>query len=257
MTTLQHIASLAAQAGEIILHNTQAPVHRKEGHYNFVTDADTAVQTFLTKRLRDVLPAARFFCEEQENDALGNEPTFIIDPIDGTCNFMRGRGCSAVSIALTEGRRPVLGVVCNPYRGETFTAELGKGTQLNGQPVRVSDMSFENALVAMGTSPYYSELAEKTFRAAALFQHRAGDLRRTGSAAIDFADVCCGRADVFFEYRLSPWDFTAGALLVQEAGGVFCAFDRPGQPPDYGRPSPTLACNPRCAEEALRILSAV
>ena len=134
MTTLQHIASLAAQAGEIILHNTQAPVHRKEGHYNFVTVADTAVQTFLTERLRDVLPAARFFCEEQENDALGNEPTFIIDPIDGTCNFMRGRGCSAVSIALTEGRRPVLGVVCNPYRGETFTAELGKGTHLNGHP---------------------------------------------------------------------------------------------------------------------------
>ena len=249
---LDQIQQIARKAGEIILNARNAQSHQKEGHFNFVTDTDVAVQGYLKSSLLALLPGARFFAEEQENEALTDAPTFVVDPIDGTLNFMRHRNASAISIALLENKQPILGVIYQPYTDEMYTASLGGGAYLNGSPIHVTDISFENAMVAFGTSPYDAELAKKTMAAAAQFLLQAGDLRRVGSAALDFADLACGRADIFFELKLRPWDVAAGSLLVTEAGGKF--FSLGHDAPYYDGPCGIMACNPRCEEDALRIL---
>ena len=249
---LTKIVDLAREAGRIMLKYRDAAAHQKEGHFNFVTDADVAVQTFLKNELLSLLPGARFFAEEQDNDPLTDAPTFVVDPIDGTLNFMRHRNMSAVSVGLLERRQPVLGVVCQPYAGEVFSAEAGKGAQLNGHNIAVSRTPFENAMVCFGTSPYDADLVNRSMDAARQFLVRAGDLRRSGSAAVDLCDIACGRADVFFELRLRPWDVAAGSLIVKEAGGAFVSLghDRPY----YDDACGILACNPLCEAGARQIL---
>ena len=249
---LQEITLLARHAGEMMLRFRDAAIHAKEGHFNFVTDADVAVQSFLKRELLTLLPEARFFAEEQENEPLTDDPTFVVDPIDGTLNFMCHRNASAVSIALLKNRQPELAVVYNPYADELFTAEKGRGACLNGAAIHASSVSFENAMVSFGTSPYDAELAERTMNAARMFLLRAGDLRRTGSAVIDLCDVACGRSDVFFELRLRPWDVAAGALIVTEAGGTYRSLGHDA--PFFDGPCGMLACNGHCGEAALSIL---
>ena len=251
---LTQITNLAREAGRMMLKYRDAAIHQKEGHFNFVTDADVAVQAFLKKELLSLLPGSRFFAEEQENAPLTDAPTFVVDPIDGTLNFMRCRNLSAVSIGLLEKKRPVLGVIYNPYADEMFSAEAGKGARLNGRAIHASKTPFENAMVCFGTSPYDADLVNRSIGAARQFLLRAGDLRRSGSAAIDLCDIACGRADVFFELRLRPWDVAAGSLIVGEAGGVFVSLghDRPY----YDDACGILACNRLCEEKAREILEA-
>lgn len=250
---MEEITLLARHAGEIMLRFRDAATHQKEGHFNFVTDADVAVQDFLKRELLRLLPDARFFAEEQDNAPLTDAPTFVVDPIDGTLNFMRHRGASAVSIALLRKKTPVLGLIYNPYTDEMFTAERGKDAWLNGRPIHVSKTGFENAMVSFGTSPYDADLANRTMSMARCFLLRAGDLRRTGSAAIDLCDVACGRSDIFFELRLRPWDVAAGSLIVQEAGGRYISLGHDA--PYYDDACGMLACNAPCEQEALRILT--
>ena len=249
---LNAIAALARQAGYMMLQYQNAAAHQKAGHFNFVTDADVAVQRFLQAELLSLLPGARFFAEEQENDPLTDASTFVVDPIDGTLNFMRHRGASAVSIGLLEKKRPVMGVVYNPFADECFTAEAGKGAFRNGAPIHASETAFENALVCFGTAPYDADLVQRTMAAAQQFLIRAGDLRRCGSAALDLCDVACGKADVFFELRLRPWDVAAGSLLVTEAGGRFYSLGHDA--PYYDGPCGVLACCPKCGQAAMALL---
>ncbi len=249
---LQGIVAAARRAGDIMLAHQHAAVRRKDGHYNFVTDADLAVQQYLSQALPALLPGARFFSEEQENDPLTGAPTFVVDPIDGTLNFMRGRRASAVSIALLENRQPVLGAVYDPAAAELFTAEAGRGAFLNGQPISVSSAAFANALVILGTSPYHPHLAMPTMAAATQFLLRAGDLRRSGAAALDLCGIACGRADIYFELILQSWDTAAGCLIVKEAGGCFLSLGRDA--PWFEGPCGILACAPSCLEGALQIL---
>ena len=246
------IVSAAREAGRMILEFRDAAIHQKEGHFNYVTDTDVAVQQFLQKELLSLLPGSRFFAEEQENEPLTDEPTFVVDPIDGTLNFMRHRGASAVSIALLKNKRPVIGVIYNPYTDEMFTAEAGKGACMNGRGITVSRTPFDRALVSLGTSPYDAKLAQTSMKAAAKFLSQAGDLRRSGSAAIDLCDVACGRSDIFFELRLQPWDVAAGSLIVTEAGGVFRSLGHDA--PYYDGGSGMLACNALCDAASLEIL---
>lgn len=252
---LSQIEAIARKAGKMILEYRDAAIHQKEGHYNFVTDADVSVQNFLKDALLSLLPGAHFFAEEQENNPLTEEATFVVDPIDGTNNFMRGRNLSAVSIALLKKKQPLLGVIYNPYADEMFTAEKGKGAWLNGTSIHVSDIAFENAIVSYGTSPYDAELAKRTMKLAEQFLLKAGDLRRTGSAAIDLSDVACGRSDIMFEMRLRPWDVAAGSLLIAEAGGYF--FSMGHDVPYYDDACGIWACTPACLEKANQLISEV
>ena len=249
---IEKIQALARHAGQMMLEYRDAAIHQKEGHFNFVTDADVAVQEYLKKGLLALLPGSRFYAEEQENAPLTDAPTFVVDPIDGTLNFMRHRNCSAISIALLREKEPVLGLIFNPYADEMYTAEKGKGAFLNGRQIFSSQIPFENAMVSIGTSPYDAELAKNTMNAALQFLLSAGDLRRSGSAALDLCDVASGRSDIFFELRLRPWDVAAGALILLEAGGCFLSLGH--EKPYFDGPCGILACSRTCEEKALALL---
>ncbi len=250
---LDQIAAAAREAGRIILQAHDSPAHQKEGHFNFVTDTDVAVQQYLKSALLSICPDARFFSEEQENEPLTDARTFVVDPIDGTLNFMKNRRMSAVSIGLLERRQPVLGVIYQPYADEMFTAVRGRGAACNGRAVAVSRTPFEKAMVSVGTSPYDADLATRTMGYALQFLLQAGDLRRSGSAAVDLCDVACGRSEIFYELRLRPWDVAAGSLIVTEAGGTFVSLGR--DQPYFDGACGILAANPLCVRQALDILS--
>ena len=238
------LQSIVRQAGDIILHAEAFRVEQKEGHANFVTNVDEEVQRFLISELTRLLPGSLIIGEEQENEALTDEPTWVIDPLDGTTNFIHNYRFSAISVALLKDRTPMMGVVYQPYTQELFYAEKGKGAFLNDQPIHVSHTGIEQALIGFGTSPYNAELAEKSLQAALWFLQRSADVRRGGSAALDLAYVAAGRQEVYFELILRPWDYAAGSLLVQEAGGSFVMPKLNAL--DYNQSTAVLAANHEC-----------
>ena len=210
---------IAQKAGRNFLRRELTTISAKEGHANYVTNIDCMVQAFLEKALLQLLPGSLFIGEEKENAALTDAPTWIVDPLDGTTNLIHDYRMSAVSIALCENRQPVLGLIWQPYTREMFFAEKGRGAFLNDRPIRVASTPFSEALVSFGTAPYNEELEETGIAMAAEFLHLCADIRRTGSAAMDLANLAAGRTDAYFEMRLKPWDYAAGSLIVQEAGG--------------------------------------
>lgn len=244
---LQEVQGIVHQCGEIILSATDIDrkTHQKEGKGNFVTDYDSKVQGILRERLLKLLPEAVFFGEEDDADQgdISHGYAFIVDPIDGTANFTRGYRASCISVALAYDGYPVMGVVYNPYTAETFWAQKGKGAFLNGEPIHTSDRTLEQGVLLMGTAPYNAELAKKTFQVGYEYFIRAEDLRRSGSAAIDLCTVACGKAEIYFEMILSPWDYAAGALIVEEAGGIIS--DLCGEPVTYDRKQTVVARAPR------------
>ena len=246
------LETIVRGASRIMQEHENAAIHQKDGHSNFVTDADLMVQEYLHEKLHAFQPGSVFFAEEKVNAALTDAPTWVVDPIDGTHNFMRRRKYSAVSVALLENREPVLGIVFNPYANELFRAEKGVGVFLNGHPIQPSTTPFQEAIVSYGTSPYHLELADKGLRAAQAFLKEAGDLRRLGSAALEMTEVACGRSDIFFEMTLSPWDYAAASLIVREAGAAF--YMPLSETEDYGQSNCILACNMLCRRDALRIV---
>lgn len=242
---LNAVVQAAREAGSILLsaHDLRNAVSEKEGVGNFVTTYDVKVQNFLRKKLLTAVPQAHFVGEEDtvHDDAL-HGLAFIVDPIDCTANFVRGWKHSAVSIALAQDGELILGVVYNPYRDEMFTAQKGRGALLDGQPIHVSARTMERGVFCFGTSPYDRALRARSFRIASRLMDRMQDLRRFGSAALDLTDIACGRAELGFECILQPWDYAAGALILQEAGGRISQLD--GSPITLDRPCSILSGNP-------------
>lgn len=242
-----YLNDLLHQVGKIIVgahKDAENHVESKSGSANFVTVYDVAVQEHLIRRLRAFLPDAVFVAEEKDNDAaaLMAEHCFVIDPIDGTTNFIHDYRMSCISIAMVTRGETVLGMVYDPYRGELYSAEKGKGAFLNGTPIHASERPASLAVAAFGTSPYYKEtLADITFAMAKQVLLSMADIRRAGSAALDLAHLASGRVDAFFEMILSPWDFAAGALIVTEAGGVVTQSN--GSPIDLATPCSVFAGN--------------
>ena len=216
----KELMRIAENAGNLFSSGILSKIDQKEGHANFVTNIDREVEEYLQKALLELIPGSQIIGEEKENSALTDALTWIVDPVDGTTNLIHDYRCSAVSIALCENRKPVAGLIWQPYMKEMFYAESGKGATMNGNPIHVSEHPFDKALIAFGTAPYHAELAEKSMNLALAFLHSCADVRRSGSAAIDLAYLACGRHDAFFELNLKPWDYAAGSLIVQEAGGV-------------------------------------
>lgn len=199
---------------------SQLNVDGKEGHANFVTNYDKMVQEEIKGRLLKIFPDATFVGEEDDVYAsISKGYAFIVDPIDGTTNFMKDYQTSCISVGMTYCGKQIAGIVYQPYLNEFFYAERGKGAFRNGRAIHVSKASREEALVVFGTAPYYEDLAKKSFDKAYEVFRQVADVRRSGSAAIDLCNVACGRADMYFEYLLSPWDHAAGSLIVKEAGG--------------------------------------
>ena len=250
------IAPIIKQAGEIMLSATNVEIAEvKQGDVNYVTFYDKKVQDFLIENLKKAFPNAYFIAEEKDNDnnALFSDLCFIIDPIDGTTNFIRDYKSSSISIGVFSRGEGVFGAILNPYLNELYTAEKGKGAFLNGKKIAVSNKPLENAIYAFGSSPYYkSELAEKTFNVAKALFLTCTDIRRSGSAALDFCHVASGRIDLFFECRLSPWDFAAGSIIVKEAGGMITDMD--GNELDFSSPQSILCSNGAIHKKALNIV---
>lgn len=225
---LNEIALAVTETSRIILEAEHITDHTrsKTGHANFVTEYDTRVQRELFSQLSKIVPEAGFMGEEEDAGSFtDNGFLFIIDPIDGTTNFIKNYHASCISVGLLKDGEPFLGVVYNPYRRELFTAERGKGAYLNREPIHVSPEPLSNGLLLFGTSPYYEELWKPAFKIAREYFSKTLDLRRSGSAAIDLCDIACGRAELFFDLKLSPWDYAAGSLIVTEAGGCISGLD--------------------------------
>lgn len=246
LNTVYILEKIVRNAGKIILGvdgiDANGDICAKSGDANYVTVFDIKVQNYLINEIKKVFPDAVFMAEEQDNDSsvLQGEHCFIIDPIDGTTNFIRNYKQSSISVAMFSGGKAVLGIVYNPYFDELFSATEGNGAFLNGERIFVSEKTLSEAVIGFGSSPYYKEeLGKKTFDTVYdVFMHCA-DVRRTGSAAIDLANLAMGRIDGFFEMRLSPWDVAAGYLLVKEARGVITDLD--GHDIDFTNPSPVVA----------------
>ena len=208
---------------------------KQKGKNDLVTEADIASQRMIIESLGKDFPGSRFLGEEDPDSGSAreelqeNELRWIIDPIDGTTNFIHGIPHFAVSIGLQIGEKMAVGVVLNVARDELFTAALGQGAFLNGVPISVSHANRLSESVLLTAFP--SSRPEHVTAYMALLKEvllRARAMRRSGSASLDIAYVACGRVDGFFEAGLHPWDMAAGAVLLAEAGGTMT--DYLGQP---------------------------
>ena len=225
---LDKIVNAVRVCGETIIDADRADsaIDEKTGHANFVTAYDRKVQKQLNEKLLKILPEAVFVGEEEDIHAsVSKGYAFIVDPIDGTTNFIKDYHTSAISVGLAKDGKRYMGVVYNPYLDEVFTAIKGKGAFLNGKRIHVSDAELKDGIVIFGTAPYYEELNRASFELAYEYFRKSLDIRRSGSAAIDLCSVAAGRAELFFELKLSPWDYAAASLIVDEAGGKVTTMD--------------------------------
>lgn len=226
------------EAAELMLHAHSVLAECKSGHRDVVTEYDRRVQELLLERLSAACPGARFFCEENDrHDDLHAEHLFIIDPIDGTMNFVRRMNHSCISVAYQHEGVPEAAAIFNPYVEELFTALRGGGAFLNGQPLRAESGPLSETIVCCGTAPYREDLTAATFRLMEKAHRASLDIRRQGSAALDLCSVAAGRAGAYFEMSLSLWDYAAGALIVEEAGGICTQLDGTVLPFDGSKPS--------------------
>lgn len=236
----------------LLLDHERAARIRVKGVADFVTQVDVQVQEHLKRALGEQYPDIQFMGEEKDNSEIDfGGSVWILDPVDGTTNLIHDFRQSAVSLALCEERILKFGVIYQPYTGEIFHAQRGKGAWLNGVPIHVSDVKdMERSLISIGTSPYNHEFADRNFELFKAVFLRCSDIRRLGSAAMDLAYVACGRTDAFFEQYLKPWDYAAGLLLIQEAGGTVTDFR--GNPVDVTGPSDMIAGNGSIGEQLLK-----
>ncbi len=251
---IQKLIEAVRKAGEIILNATgrEDCVTAKEGKKNFVTEYDVAVQHFLHEELSQIIPEAEFVGEEGEGIQDSTALRFVVDPIDGTTNFMQDYHCSCISVALCEGDEPILGIIYNPYLNEIFSAEKDKGAYLNGKAIRVSNRTLADGLALFGTSPYHPENTDETFALLRKVFDYSRDIRRSGSAAYDICMVACGRCEIFFEKELQPWDYAAGTVILREAGGVAQTYD--GQTPCLSHGSDVVFSNKKAITEFKSLL---
>ena len=223
MTALDVAISAARKAGIILqssygrLHDSQ--IETKE-RFDFVTDVDRESESSIVSDISAHFPDHSILAEEAASVSKKNPYRWIIDPLDGTNNYVHSFPCFSISIALEYHSDLILGVIYDPLRDELFHAEKGAGAFLNGESVSVSDeRDLSRCLFATGFPFKNKDLLQPyldTFTA--VFQRVSG-IRRAGSAALDMAYVACGRVDCFWEIKLSTWDIAAGTLILKEAGG--------------------------------------
>ena len=239
--------SAAREAGALLRDNVdQAVVVETKGRADFVTRLDLEVNDLIRARLAAAFPDHRFLTEETANAPLGDEPTWVVDPVDGTLNLVHGFPYVSVSLALVVGGRPVAGVVYDPLRDDLFSAAAGAGAACNGSPIAVGgDSELSSALLAVDLA-HDEEAARESMELAAALRPRVAALRLAGSAALALCHVAAGRLGGFFHHRLEPWDMAAAMLIVSEAGG--CVTDLEGRPVTRPQRSSLAAGNAEIVE---------
>jgi len=220
----------ARNAGNVLLRH----MHRldslnivEKGRMDYASEVDGLAEKEIIKELRRSTPDYAILGEESGplNSGPQSRYTWVIDPLDGTSNYLHGIPHFCVSIALVENGEPIHGVIFDPLRNELFTASRGSGCTLNDKRVRVTDRKeLAGAMLITGFPPRERQRASEHLKCLDVLLNEVEDIRRTGSAALDLAYVACGRADAYFEAGVKPWDIAAGALMVREAGGKVVDF---------------------------------
>jgi myo-inositol-1(or 4)-monophosphatase len=235
----------AAEAAKILKLRSGADDIREKGRADLVTAVDEASERAIEAVIRNTFPEDAFIAEEFSASSSGQGRRWVVDPIDGTTNFVHGHPFACVSVGFMDELGPAAAVIHAPFLGEVYTATRGGGAFLNGKAIHVSEVTeFSAALLATGF-PFKEGKGdpEVFFRLVAEVLRQTHGVRRAGAAALDLAYVACGRVDGYFEVGLSPWDVAAGALLVTEAGGIVSNWpDGVGSAIDSGR---VLASNGR------------
>lgn len=259
MEPLLNIAvSAARQAGEIIIRYVDQIDRLKitaKNSYEFFSEVDIKAEQAIINTIHKAYPHHGILAEESGIQNADSESVWIIDPLDGTSNYVHGFPFFSVSIALKVKNRIEHGVIYDPIRHECFAASRGRGARLNDRRIRVSKQTqLSDALLGTGFHFKNAQLAQRylpTFEA--LFGKCAG-VRRTGSAALDLAYVASGRLDGFWEFGLRPWDIAAGALMIREAGGLIS--DAQGGE-DFLSQGDVVAGTPKVFKSLLQTLSPV
>lgn len=224
----KQVCEITIEAGIFVKDNINEISEKnidKKGVHDFVTYVDKTTEKFLVDKLRPLVSGAGFIVEEKTVDIIGEKYNWVIDPLDGTTNYIHGLAPYAVSVALMQKNEILIGVVYEIDKEECFYTWKDGASYLNGKEIKVSDItSVNNSLIATGF-PYYDYKRIKPFLSTLeYFMNNSHGIRRLGSAATDLAYVACGRFEGFYEYSLSPWDVAAGALIVKNAGGKLCDF---------------------------------
>lgn len=216
------------ETGNFILKESERfdiSMKESKGLNDFVSYVDKGSEKMLVEKLGHILPEAGFTAEEGTSEKEGHRFNWVIDPLDGTTNFLHGLHPYAISVALTEDDEPVIGIVHETGGAETFTAWKNGGAWLNGSQISVSAAaSLADSLIATGFPYYDFKRLGRFMDSLSHFCRTTHGIRRLGSASVDLAYVACGRFEAFYEYGLHPWDVAAGILLVREAGGRVSDF---------------------------------
>jgi myo-inositol-1(or 4)-monophosphatase len=211
-----------------------------------VSDADRDAEAVIEQILRSERPDDGLLAEEGAHSEGDGDRRWVVDPLDGTTNFLYGFPAWAVSVALEDGAGGLAGVVHDPVRGETFAASRGLGSRLNGEPIRVNETErLGSALIATGFG-YDSERRRAQAERLVGVIPNVRDLRRAGAAALDLCWVAAGRLDGYYERGLKPWDWAAGRLIVAEAGGALRDLE--------GDPVGLVAASPAIADELFELV---
>lgn len=255
MQDIDFAMDLARAAGKVVQDWSLAAgdTHFK-GAVNPVTAADHAAERLMIEMIERGRPLDGIVGEEGGHRS--GERTWILDPIDGTINFLHGIPHVAVSVGLVDSSGPLVGVVLDVFKEEMFTAVRGAGTEMNGSAISVSSAAtMPSSLVATGFPYDRQDRAEEYARAVAAALRTCQGVRRLGSAALDLAWVAAGRLDAYWEFELQPWDMAAGALLVIESGGSLT--DVRGGPVDVTVVSSVLASNSHVHAPMIEMLGEV
>ena len=228
-------------------------VIEKGGKENIVTHYDKEVQSFLVSRIKSELPDASFLGEEGLNKSGSGDILFIIDPIDGTTNFVQDTKFSCISVAMLRGGEPCEAAVYNPYLDEMFYAKKGGGAWLNDRRIQTEDKPLSQSIIGFSNCPYDKPLTDISFELGKRLFNQCLDFRRAGSAALEICYAACGRYQLYCEMILYPWDYAAAGLFVTEAGGVIT--DLYGKKPVYDKRCSIVAGCPTAAKEVTEIFA--
>ena len=252
--------AVVTEAGEIMFRAWgEAKTIEHKGTLDLVTATDREVEAFVVERLRRAFPDHVFVAEEASSGTGPQRPpadryAWYLDPIDGTTNFAHSYPQFALSLALARGDELQLGIVYDPTRREMFAARRGGGATLNDKPIHVSTVG-DIGQALLGTGFPYDRREHVDFYLGFLadFMCCAQGVRRAGAASLDLCYIACGRLDGFWEWKLSPWDTSAGCLIIREAGGMVTDFDGGSFDP-FGQQ--TLASNGRIHQAMVDVLRA-
>lgn len=257
MHPILNIAVQAAkEAGEFIasqLNNIDQLNVQEKDKNNFVSEVDQHAEAIIIQTIRKYYPDHNILAEESGQHKTNSDFEWIIDPLDGTTNFLHQFPQFAVSIAVTEKGKLVHGVVYDPLKDELFSASRGAGARLNNFRIRASEQkTLDNALLATGFPYYQFGYMPEYIETLKVFMEKTAGIRRAGSAALDLAYVAAGRVDGYYELNLKPWDIAAGALIAQEAGAL--TIDHRGAE-NFLKNGNIISANPKLLKEMVKVIS--